>query len=704
MSKKGSSSNKILGAVFWLAVLAVVVYLIVRYATVSGNLALVMIGFGSVVLVHEFGHFIVAKLAGIKVEAFSIFMPPTLLGIQRTPSGLKLRVLPSFIADEQEDAPGEGEGDTAPSDPTSEAGTEYRVGLIPFGGYVKLLGQDDIGPVKQLSDPRSFSNKSLGARIAVVAAGVTFNIISAAILLMVVFLIGIDFPPPVVGGVVPGSSAEKAGLRSGDEFIEIAGRSEGLEFSSLILAAALSGRDEAVPVVVRRRDGSTQSMDLLASEQPNDQQIREFGILAPMSLTLAELTDPSVLEQETGLLPGDRVVAVDGNAIEHHWAYEEAVQRTFAPRVTITAERPNAGGGVDRIGKELALAWLPSREAVPSDATLCHIYSMVPRLRVREAPQPGPVGQEGLRTGDIIVAAADVQHPTYAELREITAAHEGKPLAIQVVRADANGVERATEVTVTPRKERGSDRVVIGFLPELDAEHAVVAKTVSVEGGVPRLDIPRGATITSVNGKPVTSFYDIVAETRQWDGQPVKLEYRLDGQASGGVTLANPMAETAIAVESTTVVQLPFKPMERLYKARTPIEAIQMGYRRTVMFVAMTYVTLKQLIAGLLSPKLLMGPVGIMVSSYQIVAREPLVYYAYFLGLIGASIAVLNLMPMPPFDGGLIVLMLVEKIKGSPLSEKAQGVLAYAGWVIVGTLLIYVTFNDVLRTVRGFFS
>jgi len=191
MSKKGSSSNKILGAVFWLAVLAVVVYLIVRYATVSGNLALVMIGFGSVVLVHEFGHFIVAKLAGIKVEAFSIFMPPTLLGIQRTPSGLKLRVLPSFIADEQEDAPGEGEGDTAPSDPTSEAGTEYRVGLIPFGGYVKLLGQDDIGPVKQLSDPRSFSNKSLGARIAVVAAGVTFNIISAAILLMVVFLLSL---------------------------------------------------------------------------------------------------------------------------------------------------------------------------------------------------------------------------------------------------------------------------------------------------------------------------------------------------------------------------------------------------------------------------------------------------------------------------------------------------------------------------------
>jgi regulator of sigma E protease len=129
-----------------------------------------------------------------------------------------------------------------------------------------------------------------------------------------------------------------------------------------------------------------------------------------------------------------------------------------------------------------------------------------------------------------------------------------------------------------------------------------------------------------------------------------------------------------------------------------------MGYRRTTMFVAMTYVTLRQLVAGLISPKLLMGPVGIVVSSYQIVQGRPLVYYAYFLGLISASIAVLNLMPMPPFDGGLIVLMLVEKIKGSALSEKTQAVIAYSGWIAVLVLVVYVTFNDVMRTFRGFFN
>ncbi|GAH96410.1 unnamed protein product [marine sediment metagenome] len=61
-----------------------------------------------------------------------------------------------------------------------------------------------------------------------------------------------------------------------------------------------------------------------------------------------------------------------------------------------------------------------------------------------------------------------------------------------------------------------------------------------------------------------------------------------------------------------------------------------------------------------------------------------MVYYVYFLGLISACIAVFNFLPLPPLDGGLIVLLLVEKIKGSALSERAQGVIAYAGWVLIG--------------------
>jgi len=96
-----------------------------------------------------------------------------------------------------------------------------------------------------------------------------------------------------------------------------------------------------------------------------------------------------------------------------------------------------------------------------------------------------------------------------------------------------------------------------------------------------------------------------------------------------------------------------------------------------------------------------MGPIGIITFSYRIVAEQQLVYYVYFLGLISAVIAVFNFLPLPPLDGGLVVILLVEKIKGSALSEQVQGVIAYAGWALIGTLFLYVTFNDI---VRSFFS
>ena len=703
MSKNGSSSNKTLGGLFWIAVLAVVVYLIVKHLSVAGNVALVLIGFGSVVLVHEFGHFIIAKLGGIKVEGFSIGMPPTLLGLQRTTSGLRLRILPMFFAKEDEE-PDEGGMTFLFGKGGKASDTEYRIGLIPFGGYVKLLGQEDVGPVKQIDDARSFANKPIGIRIAVIAAGVTFNFISAAIVLMTVFLIGITFPPAVVGDVIPGSPAAQAGLQAGDELIEIDGSRDNLDFSSIALAAALSGRNEAIAMTVQRRDGSTEQMSIVAEQAP-DGQMREFGIVAPRSLTLAPIKDPNVLRERTGFLPGDTVTAVDGRSISHYWEFGETAAATLAPAIAVSAERTTEDGTTGTVQVELPLAWSVGQGDV-NEAGLNHVYSMVPRLRVLPddllgGSQTDDQATDRLLGGDIILAAGDAEYPTYAELRAITEEYENKVLAVKVLRADPNGSERPVTVNVTPKRAPGSDRVVIGFIPALDAAHPVVAKTIDAKNGPAKLDIPRGATITAVNGKAVSSYYDVIAEVRRWDGQEVKLEYRLDGVAEGGVTLQVGQAARPVAVTSTLEETLPFDTLERLYKAASPVEAIGMGYRRTLMFVAQTYVTLKQLISGLISPKLLMGPVGIVVSSYQIVEGRPLVYYAYFLGLISASIAVLNLMPMPPFDGGLIVLMLIEKIKGSALSEKAQGVLAYAGWALVGSLLLYVTFNDI---VRSFFS
>jgi regulator of sigma E protease len=690
-----------LGGVFWVAMAAVVVFLALRYVGVVSNVVIVLLGFGSVVLVHEFGHFIIAKLGGIKVEAFSIFMPPTLVGIRKTKEGFKFRFLPSFFSHQEQE---EGEP------PAQIEETEYRIGVFPFGGYVKLMGQEDTGPVRQVADPRSFANRPMGIRAAVIAAGVTFNVISAAIIFMIVFLVGIHLPPAVVGNVLGKSAAAKAGLQPGDEVLMIGGKTKDLDFSDILVAAALSNANEPVPVTVRHPDGSIQETTLVAESLPGG-QFRDFGIEPPQSLTLASIAEPNLLQKQTGLLPKDRIVAVNGQKVDHYWDLAAIVRSTLAPNIGITAERPKGGQNTELVQTQLPLDWTVSESGdVKSEADLSNVYSMVPRLRVlavgdERKRSMKDTGQEengpGLRAGDVIVAADQTQDPTYKEMRDITTQYEGKSLPIQVLRTDANGVERTVAVTVKPKREPGTGRVVIGFLPTLDARHAVVAKTVATETGPAALDIPRGARIVSVNQKPVSSFYDVIAEVRRWQGQPITLQYRLDEQAEGGVTLPETLTAQPPSVASLLAEAVPFKPLDRLYQAQDPANAIAMGYRKTCTFIAQTYVTLARLFDRLISPKNLMGPVGIITVSYQIVAQQPFVNYVYFLGLISATIAVVNFLPIPPFDGGLIVLMVIEKIKGSALSERTQGILAYAGWVMVLALLVYVTFNDI---VRSFFS
>ncbi len=718
MSNLRGLLNKNLRGFLWAVVFVVIVYLIVRNINVFGNIIVVLLGFGAVVLFHEFGHFIVAKLSDIKVEAFSIFMPPTLLGIRRTEDGFKVRILPRLFPKENDES-GESRATGDERQETRVGETEYRVGLIPFGGFVKMLGQDDTGPIKASDDPRSFVNKPVSTRIPVIAAGVVFNVISAVIIFMIVFIIGINLSPAIVGGVVPDSPAALAGLRPGDEVIEIAGKSKDLDSSNILIASALSGKGEGIPLTIRHEDGSVEQVRLVAEQLPG-QPFRDFGIGQPMSLTIAEVSDANALLEKKGLLPGDRFTSVDGINVQHYWELEEIVQNTFAPSVTLVAER-TVSGEVNEIESQIRL--VPDIEQ--SKVELSHICFMLPRLRIAAVSSSRAsikdklislldkllikIGikekaideRAGLKISDIILAVDDIDNPTYKELRDITEEHEGKELPVKVLRADPNGLEETLTVTVLPRREPGSDRVVIGILVVLDVEHPVVARTIAVENGPSKLEIPRGATITAVGGAKVSNFYDIVREIKKHTGKRIKIDWQIDEGKSDQVVLNVNVDKDFVTVKSTFAEFIPFKRLERIYKASGPINAVLMGYRKTVMFVAQTYVTLKRLIGGVVSPKHLMGPVGIITLSYRVVAEEPLIKYIYFLGLISAAIAVFNLLPLPPLDGGLIVLMLVEKIKGSALSEQTQEVIAYAGWVLIGTLLIYVTFNDI---VRSFFS
>src|SRR4051794_6411907 len=158
------------------------------------NILLLVFGFGFVIFWHELGHFIAAKWAGVKVEQFAVGFGQALISWRK---GLGFRFGSS--AKEFEQAVQAAREGVQTRDVSQISDTEYRLNWIPLGGYVKMLGQDDLNPNNIADDPRAYNMKPIPKRMVIVSAGVIMNVILAAIGFFVLFLIGFDVPPPVVG-------------------------------------------------------------------------------------------------------------------------------------------------------------------------------------------------------------------------------------------------------------------------------------------------------------------------------------------------------------------------------------------------------------------------------------------------------------------------------------------------------------------------
>src|SRR5919197_689019 len=159
-----------------------------RMENVIYSIGAALIGLGVLIVFHEFGHFLFAKLSGVGVLTFSVGFGPKLWVKKK------------------------GE-------------TEYALSAFPLGGYVKMVGEDPEEEVQQSDVERSFAHKGLLSRIAIVAAGPGFNLLLAVLLLMVVFLFyGVPVLSTQVGAVETGSPADQAGLKKGDVVVSLNGQ------------------------------------------------------------------------------------------------------------------------------------------------------------------------------------------------------------------------------------------------------------------------------------------------------------------------------------------------------------------------------------------------------------------------------------------------------------------------------------------------
>ncbi|MCA9070955.1 MAG: RIP metalloprotease RseP, partial [Planctomycetaceae bacterium] len=207
----------------------------------------VAVGLGSVIFFHELGHFAVAKWCDVHVERFSIGFGPILWSFKR------------------------GE-------------TEYALSLIPFGGYVKMLGQDDMDATQMSNeeiaqDPRSYSAKSVPQRMGIISAGVIMNIITGMLFFAIAFSIGVKTPPSIIGGTQPGSPAGQAGLDYGDRITQINDRKVE-SFQDIMRGVALTSG--TLTIQGEYREGGTFKEDII----PDGSGTRRIIGAAPMTNSL----------------------------------------------------------------------------------------------------------------------------------------------------------------------------------------------------------------------------------------------------------------------------------------------------------------------------------------------------------------------------------------------------------------------------------
>ena len=686
------------------------------------SIALLVFGFGFVIFWHELGHFLAAKWVGIKVEQFAVGFGHAILAWRK---GIGLRVgtttreyerrLKEWIETHEDHL--ERHGDNQPTAAQLQrAGealglgeTEYRLNWIPLGGYVKMLGQDDLNPNAQSDDPRAFNRKSIGARMIVVSAGVVMNVILAAIGFMAVFLMGFNVPPAWVGGVQPGSPAQLAGLQTGDELLSYDGKRL-WDFHKLQLNVALSADGEKVPLRVRRTEnGQAKELELTIAPRREGGQPRGFvvvGIMQPRALEgvsekeklvddlnkLHEIAPPDALK----VLPGDVITAVNGKSVNRDgrvdptdfMIFDEALQSGFGKPVQLTVRRK--GGATENI--EVQPQFAP-----PFGSDGFNLLGMVPRASVRAVMGDSPARGK-LMPGDVVTSLVinddDTPNPSPMILRERlnAAGQNGKSVTLHVLR---NGVPgQFADLTPTVNVER--DKKGLGIMPGYDAAHAVVA---DVASGTPaaQAGISPGSTVTAVNGAAVQSWYDVhrvLSGAKAGDTVTVAYTTRGGEQKTASIPLNETQAVQLAGVRYVHELELgePRVPRE----TDNPLVAAGWGISETRDFILQFYLTLRRMADGTVSPTNLMGPIGIFSAGTKF-AYKGHDWLIWFLAMISANLAVVNFLPIPIVDGGLFTFLLLEKIKGRPLSPRTHAIAQGVGICLLLGIFLFVTYHDIAR-------
>ena len=592
--------------------------------------------------------------------------------------------------------------------------TEYRLNWMPLGGYVKMLGQEDLDPTAISDDPRSFNAKSARARACVISAGVVMNLVFGLLFFIIAFGYGVRFPRPLVGNVRSGSPAALAyaqghesdpayrGLRVGDRVTTIDGNT--VEDFMDIAASTLLARRGAKLQMTIQRPGEPGPLEYEVQPKVDPESgLLSIGIDTPVTLTIERLAEKNPL-YEAGVRPDMTITSVQGQPVEAFHEYYRVVTDAAGTPVTTTFTDLETGRSVTT-----TLTAVP--HLTQDDNDIPNIVGLVPATLVHAFPeqkdpdQKTPAQEAGMAVGDLVAQAGDAVWPTPAELVEQVQAAAKKKQAINI--AVARGEQIVQLGPVKPDRDGH-----IGLYPRLALDLPVVGRTLPGSPAA-KMNLTSGSRIDSVNGESVTDWADLqrllqaavagAADTDEPVRATVSYEVNVKGKPKGSgqiVIQQEAKRQLAAAVWDQPIPAFFLKLDRVLIKADSPMAAIDLGFEKTVQFVIQTYVTIARLFQGTVGITDLRGPVGIIHIGTKI-AGERWTYMLFFFGLISVNLVVINFLPIPIVDGGLMVFLIIEKLKGSPVSPKILSAVNMAGLIMLGCLFLTLTYFDVIRWATG---
>ena len=676
----------------------------------------VVFGLGAVIFVHELGHFLVAKMCGVKCDKFYVGfdVPIRLFGQTIIPAKLI-----SFKWGE----------------------TEYGIGAIPLGGYVKMLGQDDnpghsedqikeslaegesaesailaSGMVDQSKlDPRSFLAKSVIQRMMIISAGVIFNLLFAILFAAIAFRNGVDYQPPVLGTVVGGGPAWKHDM-AGAEVTSIAGKKVEGYFTYLHFAenVILNSDDSTIPIEFKR-PGSEDTVSIdVTPEKGFQRENMDIALVGVQRSLIPKIGAPGTLEGAPAaaavpaLEAGDLIVDINGTPIKTEVDLRQALFRDASIDAVFTVER-TTGKGDDAKTETITTTVGVNPEKVVGFATTWGPIAVI--------KLDSPATTAGLKEGDLI-KQIDGAHPgdlLTLDNRMFSKAKNSQTITLQVERDD-----KLIDISIQPELPKLASTLGPNKPIAIDSLGIAIATSLTIDTVTPDSPADKAGmlandTLVSIKYlldeeqksnelyedlKPLVKFVDdntswaeVYESVLQSLKAGTKLEVTVD---RGGKTKVLTMASVASDEFFRHTRGISLEYYEKHYESDNWSDAFANGAYKVVDDLKRVGKTLKTLIQGKISPTNLGGPgtIAVVATSEAAASTSRLLLFLTFLS---ANLAIVNFLPIPVLDGGHMMFLAYEGIFRRPVNERVQLILTYGGLAFVLCLMVFVISMDVGR-------